>query len=268
MSLLDSTIVNIALPKILTDFHGTLASGQLVLTSYLMALAVVIPASGFLGERLGMKRLFMITLVLFTAGSALCGLAWNLQSLVAFRVLQGLGGGSLQPVGMAIVFTMITPLERGYFMGVLGLPVLLAPVLGPSVGGYLVQYASWRVIFLINVPIGLINFFLARKLLKETPIRREARFDSRGFALSAIAFPSLLLALSQGEAQGWTAPSTLGLGVVGLVALALFIRVELRHHDPLLQIRLFAAPMPSGVEHRGRQARHSRISLLFAAPGS
>src|SRR5919202_4978238 len=161
MSILDSTIVNIALPSVLRDFNADLRNGQLVLTVYLLALAVVIPLSGFLAERVGMKRLYMITLVLFTLGSALCGLAWNLPSLILFRVLQGRGGGMLQPLGMAIVFTMITPLERGRFMALLGIPALLAPLLGPSLGGYIVEYMSWRCVFLINVPVGLIDIVLA-----------------------------------------------------------------------------------------------------------
>src|SRR5205814_2238113 len=125
MSILDSTIVNVALPSILDEFKANIDSGQLVLTSYLMALGVVIPVSGFLGERIGMKRLYIITIVCFTVGSALCGLAWNLESLILFRTLQGLGGGMIQPVGLAIVFTMITPLERPQFMALLGIPVLL-----------------------------------------------------------------------------------------------------------------------------------------------
>ena len=138
MSILDTTIVNVALPNILRQFDARIESGQLVLTSYLIALAIVIPLSGFLGEKIGMKRLYILTLTCFTLGSALCGLAWNLQSLIVFRVIQGLGGGMLQPVGMAIVFSMITPLERARFMGFLGLPMLIAPILGPSFGGYLV----------------------------------------------------------------------------------------------------------------------------------
>jgi EmrB/QacA subfamily drug resistance transporter len=242
MSILDSTIVNIALPSVLRDFHADLRNGQLVLTVYLLALVVVIPLSGFLAERVGMKRLYMITLVCFTLGSALCGLAWNLPSLIVFRVLQGLGGGMLQPLGMAIVFTMITPLERGRFMGVLGLPMLLAPLLGPTLGGYLVQYASWRTIFLINLPIGVVNLALAYWLLKEQP-RRDARLDVRGFALALLAFPSILLALSEGEDRGWTSPLVLGLAGLGLVALVAFAVVELRQREPLLQLRLFARPI-------------------------
>ncbi len=243
MSLFDSTIVNIALPSVLRDFHQDLGNGQLVLTSYLMALAVVIPISGWLGERVGMKRLYMITLVLFTIGSVLCGLAWNLQSLIAFRILQGLGGGMLQPLGMAIVFTMITPLERGYFSSVLGLPLLAAPLLGPSVGGYLVQYASWRMIFLMNLPIGIINLALAWRLLKETPIQHHLKLDKRGFILASICFPSLLLGMSQGAEVGWASAEVVGLLTVGVVTLYLFVRTEWFHDDPMLQLRLFKTPM-------------------------
>lgn len=243
MSILDSTIVNIALPSILKDFNTSLQSGQFVITSYLMALAVVVPTSGFLGERIGMKRLYMITLALFTIGSALCGLAWNVQSLIFFRVLQGLGGGMLQPLGMAIVFTMITPLERPHFMALLGIPALLAPMLGPTVGGYLVEYSSWRTVFLINVPIGALDIIFAYILLKETNIRTDTRFDFKGFGFAFFAFPCLLLALSTGADVGWTSPAALGFFAIGLIALAGFIRVELRNHDPLLRIRLFADPM-------------------------
>jgi DHA2 family multidrug resistance protein len=243
MSILDSTIVNIALPSILKDFGASLESGQLVITSYLMALAVVIPLSGFLGERVGMKRLYMVTLAFFTIGSALCGLAWNVQSLILFRVVQGLGGGMLQPLGMAIVFTMITPLERPHFMALLGIPALLAPMLGPTVGGYLVEYSSWRMVFLINVPIGVLNIAFAYILLKETPIRAGAQFDVRGFALAALAFPLLLLGLSTAAEQGWDSPLPLAVLLAGSIALAGFIRVELRHDDPMLRLRLFADPM-------------------------
>ncbi len=243
MSILDSTIVNIALPSILKDFNTSLQSGQFVITSYLMALAVVVPTSGFLGERIGMKRLYMITLAFFTIGSALCGLAWNVQSLIFFRVLQGLGGGMLQPLGMAIVFTMITPLERPHFMALLGIPALLAPMLGPTVGGYLVEYSSWRAVFLINVPIGIVDIVFAYLLLKETPLRTDTHFDFKGFGFAFFAFPCLLLALSTGADVGWGSPAALGFLAIGLFALAGFIRVELRHHDPLLRIRLFADPM-------------------------
>jgi EmrB/QacA subfamily drug resistance transporter len=243
MSILDTTVVNIALPSVLRDFDADLKQGQLVLTVYLLALAVVIPLSGFLAERVGIKRLYMITLACFVLGSALCGFAWDLPSLVVFRALQGLGGGMLQPLGMAMVFTMITPLERGRFMGVLGLPMLLAPLVGPTLGGYLVQYSSWRTIFLINLPIGLLNLILAYWLLQEQPKKQGARFDVPGFALALLAFPGILLALSLGEESGWGSPITLTLAVVGVSALVAFAIVELRQPSPLLQLRLFKEPI-------------------------
>lgn len=242
MSILDTNIVNIALPKILEEFGASLESGQLIVASYLIALAVVIPLSGFLGERIGMKRLYMITLFCFVVGSALCGLAWNVESLVAFRVIQGLGGGMLQPLGMAIVFTMISPLERPRFMALLGLPVLIGPILGPSLGGYLVEYSSWRMIFLINVPIGLIDIVLAYFLLKETTIRHDTRMDWKGFGLAAVAFPGLLLGFTRGSEIGFNSPLVLGLLVVGGLAFAAFIYVELHHSDPMLRLRLYADP--------------------------
>lgn len=243
MSILDSTVVNIALPNLLRDFHADLSQGQLILTVYLLALAVVIPLSGFLAERVGMKRLYMITLAAFVVGSVLCGFAWDVNSLILFRVLQGLGGGMLQPLGMAMVFTMISPLERGRFMGVLGLPMLLAPLLGPTLGGYLVQYSSWRAIFLINLPIGLLNLLLAYWLLKEQPRKTDLKFDVPGFALALLAFPGILLALSLGEDSGWDSPLTLLLGAIGIGALIAFSIVELRQREPLLQLRLFKEPM-------------------------
>jgi MFS family permease len=146
MTLLDSTIINVALPSIIRDFDSTVARGQLVVTVYLLALAAVIPVSGFLGERVGMKRLYIAVLAAFTVSSVLCAAAWDMNSLIVFRVLQGMGGGMLQPLGMAIMFTVITPLERARFMVVLGLPILLGPIVGPTIGGFLVEYVSWRAI--------------------------------------------------------------------------------------------------------------------------
>ncbi len=242
MSVLDTNIVNVALPNILQHFHTNLGTGQLVITFYVMALAVVIPLSGFLGERIGMKRLYMFTLVAFVAGSALCGLAWNVQSLIFFRVLQGLGGGMLQPLGIALVFTMITPLERPQFIALLGIPALLAPLIGPTVGGYLVEYVSWRAIFLINVPVGIVDILLTAKLVTETVKRTDTKLDAKGFGFAAAAFPSLLLGMSLGVDSGWMSLPVLSLLAIGSFCLIMFIRTELTHHDPMLRLRLFKVP--------------------------
>jgi EmrB/QacA subfamily drug resistance transporter len=243
MTILDGNIVNLALPSILKGFHSDIGRGQLIVTVYLMSLAIVIPVSGFLGDRLGMKRLYMFTLGGFTVTSAFCGLSWGLPSLIGFRALQGLAGGMLQPLGMALVFTMITPLERGKFMPVLGLPTLLAPLIGPTVGGYIVQYFSWRFIFLFNLPVGLAGLALAYLLLKETPMRGDAKLDAKGFGLSAVGFPCLLLGLSEGVELGWTSLPVLTLLGIGLVSLSGFVRVELKHPDPMLRLQLFGNKM-------------------------
>jgi EmrB/QacA subfamily drug resistance transporter len=239
MTLLDSTIVNVALPSIIRDFDSRVSQGQLVLTGYLLALATVIPLSGFLADKVGMKRLYVLTLMGFTLSSGLCALAWSMPSLIAFRAIQGLAGGMLQPLAMAIVFSMITPLERARFMVILGLPMLLGPLLGPTVGGYLVEYVSWRSIFLINLPVGVAAVFLCHRYLQHMPPKEGSRLDGKGFILGVMAFPMLLLGLSEGTDKGWDSPLVLVLLPIGALSLVTFVFVELRQADPLLQLRLF-----------------------------
>src|SRR5215218_7371644 len=140
MVMLDQTVVNIALPKITTVFGVGVHETQLVVTSYMLALAVIMPATGYLSDTFGTKRMYLITMLLFTGGSLLCGLAWNNTSLVAFRVIQGLGGGMMMPLGMTMLFKAVPLEERNTIMGFFGLPLMLAPVLGPTLGGYLVEY--------------------------------------------------------------------------------------------------------------------------------
>ncbi|MBO0882474.1 MAG: DHA2 family efflux MFS transporter permease subunit [Mycobacterium sp.] len=239
MTMLDSTIVNIALPKITNVFGVTVTEGQLVITSYMLALAVIMPATGYLSDTFGTKRLFLITMALFTGGSLLCGLAWNNTSLVAFRVIQGLGGGMMSPLGMTMLFKAVPVSERNAIMGIYGLPLILAPVLGPTVGGYLVEYVDWRVIFTLNVPIGIVGMFLGSAWLRETELVRGLKFDARGFVLSAIGFSALLLGLSDAETDGWTSPSIVLRLTVGVVALIAWVWVELTDEQPLLELRLF-----------------------------
>jgi EmrB/QacA subfamily drug resistance transporter len=239
MILLDSTIVNIALPKITTVFGVSVTDAQLVVTSYMLAMAVVMPATGYLSDTFGTKRLFLITMALFTGGSLLCGLAWNNPSLVAFRVIQGLGGGMMSPLGMTMLFKAVPPQERNAVMGIYGLPIIFAPVLGPTVGGYLVEYVDWRTIFTINVPIGVVGITLGLLFLRESETQLGLKFDARGFVLSAIAFSALLLGLSDANTEGWTSPGILARFAIGSVALVAWIVVELTDEQPLLELRLF-----------------------------
>src|SRR3979411_2423686 len=242
MVMLDQTVVNIARPKITTVFGVGGHETQLVITSYMLALAVIMPATGYLSDTFGTKRLYLITMALFTGGSLLCGLAWNNTSLVAFRVIQGLGGGMMSPLGMTMLFQVVPPHRRNTIMGFFGLPLMLAPVLGPTLGGYLVEYVDWRVIFTLNVPVGLLGIFLGFTFLRESETVPGLKFDLRGFALSAIGFSALLLGLSDAATEGWMSTSVLSRLAIGIVALSLWVWVELTDDHPLLELRLFLIP--------------------------
>jgi DHA2 family multidrug resistance protein len=243
MVMLDQTVVNIALPKITTVFGVGVHETQLVVTSYMLALAVIMPATGYLSDTFGTKRLYLITMALFTGGSLLCGLAWNNPSLVAFRVIQGLGGGMMTPLGMTMLFQVVPPERRNTVMGFFGLPLMLAPVLGPTLGGYLVEYIDWRVIFTLNVPVGMLGLFLGFTLLRESAHVPGLKFDLRGFVLSAIGFSAILLGLSDAATAGWTSTTVLTRFGIGALALAAWVWVELTDDHPLLELRLFKVPI-------------------------
>src|ERR1700704_2111037 len=243
MVMLDQTGVNIPPPKITTVFGVGVHETQLVITSYMLALAVIMPATGYLSDTFGTKRLYLITMALFTGGSLLCGLAWNNTSLVAFRVIQGLGGGMMSPLGMTMLFQVVPPAQRNTIMGFFGLPLMLAPVLGPTLGGYLVEYIDWRVIFTLNVPIGLLGLFMGVTMLRETAHVPGLKFDLRGFVLSAVGFSAILLGLSDAASDGWTSSGVLTRFAIGTVALVAWVWVELTEEHPLLDLRLFKIPV-------------------------
>src|SRR3954454_10062258 len=165
MSVLDTTIVNVALDDLSTDLHSSLESIQWVVTGYLLALAAVIPVTGWSARRFGSRRLYLIALIAFTAGSALCGLAWSTGSLVAFRIVQGVGGGMLMPIGQMILVKAAGPRNLPRVMAAIGVPIILAPVFGPTLGGLLLEHAGWQWIFLVNVPVGILAVTAAVRLL-------------------------------------------------------------------------------------------------------
>ncbi|HSR23923.1 MAG TPA: DHA2 family efflux MFS transporter permease subunit, partial [Candidatus Eisenbacteria bacterium] len=205
-----------------------------------LGLAAVIPLTGWLADRYGTKRVFLVSQVLFTLSSMLCGLAWSNPSLIAFRVVQGLAGGLIMPVGMTILMTVSRPDERGRMMAVLGLPMLVAPVLGPVLGGWLVQYVSWRLIFYVNVPIGIAGAVMTALLLRGPAGEgRRQRLDAAGLTLGVPAVVAVVYGLSQPGQYGWASAHTLlpllG-GTAGLVAFCLY---ELRTPAPLIEIRVF-----------------------------
>lgn len=239
MAILNTSIVNVALPRIMSVFNVSADSSQWILTSYMMTLGIIMPITGYLGDTFGYKRMYIIALAIFTLGSALCGLAWNNSSMVAFRIFQAVGGGIMQPVGMAFLYRTTPRNSIGFVLGIYGIAMMAAPAIGPTLGGYLVEYVNWRLIFYINVPIGIINLFLATLLLKETPLIKGEHFDYWGLLTSIIGLSSLLMALSQGNKYGWTSPYIMSLLTIGFIFLSIFVYIELRHPEPLLELRLF-----------------------------
>jgi EmrB/QacA subfamily drug resistance transporter len=240
MSILNQTVVNVALPTLETDFRVSLTEIQWVVTGYALGLAAVIPLTGWLSDRYGTKRVFLVSQVLFTLASMLCGLAWSNPSLIAFRVVQGLAGGLIMPVGMTILMSVSKPEERGRTMAVLGLPMLVAPVLGPLLGGWLVQYVSWRLIFYLNVPIGAVGALMSAALLRGSAGRAAShRLDAGGLVLGIPAVVAIVFGLTQPSTYGWGSWQTLVPLAGGVLLLVVFCLFELRQSSPLIEIRVF-----------------------------
>ena len=238
MSIMDVTIVNVALPTIGRDFGVSPTAIDSISIGFLVSLAVFIPASGWLGDRFGGKRVMLTAIVVFTVASALCGLASSLGELVAFRVLQGVGGGMLAPVGMAMLFRVFPPEERIRASAILTVPTTLAPALGPVLGGLLVTDLSWRWVFYVNLPIGAAAFIFGVLFLKSAPQAQPGRFDLPGFLLSGIGLGLLMYGVSEGPNHGWRAPEVLATIAAGAVLLAIMVFVELRTTEPMIDLRL------------------------------
>ena len=240
MSILDTTIVNVALDTLAKDFDTDLTTIQWVSTGYLLALSTAIPLTGWASHRFGTKRIFMVSIILFTLGSMLCGLAWSAGSLVAFRVLQGFGGGMMMPVGMTILTQHAGPAKVGRMMGVIGVPMLLAPIAGPILGGWLVDNVSWQWIFYVNVPIGILAVALAKRFLdSDQPSPGEA-LDWKGLLLLSPGLAAFIYGLAEtGPQGGFNAPEVLIPMAVGVVMVLAFIFHALRTDDALLDLHLF-----------------------------
>ncbi len=245
MSVLDTTIVNVALHSLSHDLHASLASIQWVITGYLLSLAAVIPVTGWAVKRYSARRLYLIALVVFTAGSALCALASTSGELLAFRVLQGVGGGMLTPIGQMILVKAAGPRNLPRVMSFIGVPIVLAPVFGPTLGGLLLQTVGWQWIFMINVPVGIVALTLAwRRLPHDSAGSAQAgRLDIIGLLLAAAGAVGVTYGLSQSESAGsLTAPSVLIPVFAGVALVALFVRHARRVEHPLLDLKLFRNP--------------------------
>lgn len=240
MAILDITVVSVALPTFQNEFEATYAQVAWTMTAYTLALATVIPLTGWAADRFGTKRLYMSAIAMFLVGSVACSMAWDVGSLVGFRVLQGLGGGMLMPLGMTIMTRAAGPHRVGRVMAVLGIPMLLGPIGGPILGGWLIEVANWHWIFLINVPIGLAALVYAALVLpKDNPEPSES-FDWVGMLLLSPGLASFLFGVSSIPEAGtvWAARVLIP-AAIGLVLIALFVRHAFRPEHPLIELRLF-----------------------------
>jgi DHA2 family multidrug resistance protein len=240
VSILDSTIVNTALPTIQHDLHADLHTATYVATGYILAASIMVPLSAYLANRFGIKRVYLTSLAVFTVCSALCGLAPNIMLLIAFRVLQGAGGAALFPLSFAILFAVFPDEERGRANGIFGIPVLVAPTIGPTIGGFLVEYVGWRWVFYVNVPIGIIGLILGWRVLCEHVSEPNRRLDPLGFVIVAAGLFLLLYGLSNlayyplGDLLAVSGPI-----VLGIVLVILFGLIEPYRVEPLLDLRLY-----------------------------
>src|SRR3989440_2248880 len=244
MSVLDQTVVNIAIPRLQNAFGADIHSVQWVVTAYLLTQGAMTPTASYLANNVGIKRSFILSLIAFTLGSLLCGLSWSLPMLILFRVVQGLGGAVLLPLSFTMLFREFAPGERGLALGTLGIPTLLAPALGPILGGYIVTFASWQLIFFINIPIGIVAVILATLFLREARAPGRSHFDLPGFITAAYGLAALLYAFSETTTAGWGSVKVLGFLFSGALSLIAFIAIEIttahRGGQPLLDLRLFA----------------------------
>ena len=238
MAILDSSIVNIAVPKMMSVFGVSLESIQWILTAYTLTLGAVIPLTGYLMDNFGCKRVYIFALGFFTMGSLLCGLAWSNSSMIIFRVIQALGGGMIMPVGMALVYQVFPMEERGMALGFWGIAAMAAPAIGPTLGGFIIEKMDWKLIYTVNVPIGIVGVMLALIVLKSTPIQKLKPFDYIGFITCALGIVSILYVLGEGSSIDWSEIKNPMLLTLGCLTLVMFVINELTHPYPLLDLRV------------------------------
>src|SRR3954447_9367274 len=241
MSILDTTIVNFALDRLSNELHTSISHIQWVATGYLLSLAAVIPISGWAGRRFGAKQVYLASLVLFTIGSVLCGIASSATQLILFRVLQGVGGGLILPLGQLMMATAAGPRRMGRVMSVVAVPAMLAPILGPALGGLILDNASWRWIFFVNVPIGIVAFLAGLRGLPKSEKQDAGRLDVLGLLLVVTGMPLITYGLAEiGSPGGFSSPKVIVPIVAGLALVVLFVLHAKRASRPLLDVRLYA----------------------------
>lgn len=238
MAVLDTSIVNVAIPKMMNVFGVSQDAIQWVVTAYTLTVGSIIPVTGYLGERFGYKRIFIIALTIFTIGSGLCGAAWSNSTMIFFRIVQAIGGGALMPISMAMLTRMISKEKRGMAMGIFGIAIMFAPAIGPTLSGYITEFLDWRLIFYINVPIGIADVILAYFFLNNSEVNTEKKFDLAGFILSAAGFSTLLYGFGEVPDNGWNSVHVIPFMIFAVVCLTLFVIRELTIDEPMLDLRL------------------------------
>lgn len=245
MSALDASIVNVSIPAIMADYGVGLDDIEWVITSYMLAFASLMPLTAWLRERMGHKQLYMVSLGIFTFGSVLCGVAWNLPAMIMARVIQAIGGGAIIPTGMAMITETFEPHERGKALGFWGMGAVMGPAFGPTVGGILTKHFGWPSIFLVNLPIGIIGILLASKILKKDrpPAENHRPFDAAGFVFLALFLVSFLLGMSKGGPEGWTSPYVITCGIIAFVTFIGFLLVEFSVPYRIMDLTLLKNPV-------------------------
>lgn len=243
MAVLDSTVVNTGLPAIMGTLGASINTAEWVLTGYMLAIASILPAAAWLADRFGYKRIYFLSLLLFTFGSFMCGNSVSIEELIFWRVIEGFGCGAIMPVGMAIVSNVFPPQQRGMALGFWAIASAASVSFGPSIGGYLVDNLNWNYIFYVNVPVGAIALFITAILQKEYKAETPPPFDIPGFITSGIFLPLFMYGLSEVNSstntQGWNSPVVLGSMWISAVVFILFIYFELTVKYPLINLRVF-----------------------------
>ncbi|MEX1029274.1 MAG: MDR family MFS transporter [Paenibacillaceae bacterium] len=242
MAVLSTTTINVALPVFMTDFHVELNKVQWMMSGFMLATGVIAPIIGFMGDKLSYKRLYVIALLGFTLTSALCTFAWDMHSLIIFRILQGLFSGVIMPTTMTIIYQVIRKDKQVLAIGLWSVSAMMAPAFGPTLGGWLTEYYGWQSLFMMNVPVGILAMIFAQRFIPFYRLSKGIKLDIIGFIAVIVGTSSLLLASSEGHSWGWSSWKTISLFTIGIVFLIYFILRTLRVSNPLLNLRVFKIP--------------------------
>lgn len=239
VAVLNNSLINVAIPSLTTDLGSTTETIQWVLTGYMLASGVIVPIVGFAEERMGYKKFLLVSLAVFTIGTFFCAIAWNDTSLIAARIITGLGGGIISPLSMVVIYKIMPRKQVPIALSLWGLSVMVAPTVGPTLSGYLIEWFNWRFLFIICLPISAVALLAVSFLLKEPEKIEPKPFDAIGFILAAIFAGTLLYGLSTGQKEGWGSFETVGLFFISLWSLIFLIYVELHIENPVINLSLF-----------------------------